>query len=153
MRKLLITSALALALVTGTADMAASKDFRGEWKAHFEEQLTKLPEDKRALVKESFEEGREAHKASREQMKALHEEVKAILLAPTFDKEAYLAKNKEITALRSSLHNQRAERLAELASKLTPEERKILVEMRGPHHMRGGPKGDVKEAPEPPADE
>lgn len=115
---------------------------REERHAAFDAALSKLPADKAAMVKDSFKKGRESGKANWEKIRALHEEEKAILLAPTFDKSAFLAKSAEISKLHDQQAADRANSMADVASKLNASERKIVMDAFEQMHPKGpGPHG------------
>ncbi|MBI1274412.1 periplasmic heavy metal sensor [bacterium] len=155
MRKLLTTSAMLVALATSGMALAADDAKHDGPPSHMKEALAKLPESKRELVENTFKSMHEQGKASHEQMKKLHDELKAIMVAPTFDKAAYLAKHKQLAALRNQEMEKREQAMADLASKLTQDERKTLADAM-PHpgmHRPGGKfgkhadKGDAPDAP------
>lgn len=125
MKKLLALTALGMILA---ATPVMANDHQGKPGGRMEEALSKLPADKAELVRNSMKEGREEGKAERETLKKLFTEQKAIMVAPTFDKTAYLAKSKEISAVFAEVQTKRTERIADVASKLTAEERKVLAD-------------------------
>ena len=128
MKKLLTTSALMLALSVSSPLFAGPGRPDGP-PPHVKEALAKLPQDKQDMIMNALKAGREDHKAMREKLTALHAEIKEILLAPTFDKSAFLAKQREIDALHSKAHATQDLRIANVAAKLTADERKQLVEI------------------------
>lgn len=139
MKKLLVTLITASALIAPIAH--AGPDGKegpgGRHHARFEETLSKLPEDKAQLVRDSMTQARKENKANWERKKALRGEIDALLVAPTFDKDAYLAKVKEQAALKEQMHLSFATKMADVASKLTAEERKILADGMPKRHGKG----------------
>jgi uncharacterized membrane protein len=152
MKKLLISSLLSAALLSGSMAMAQDDSNKNNAKSHYQELMAKLPVDKQALVKNSFKENRAQSKTSREQMKALQKEINAILIAPSFDKSAFIDKSKQLQDLRTKITTDSTERTATLAAQLSAEERAVLAEMR-PHprmnkmHKKSQGKDAPKEAP------
>ncbi len=139
MKKLLALTALGMVLAA--SPVMARDAQQGKPGGRFEEALAKLPADKAELVRKSMEQGREEGQAEREKLKKLFTEQKAIMTAPKFDKAAYVAKSKEINAAFATVQAKRTERIADVASQLTQEERQVLAEARkgGRHH---GPRAD-----------
>lgn len=139
MKKLLVTmitmSALAAPLAHAGPD--GKEGTGGSHHARFEETLAKLPEDKATLVRDSMKQAREENKARWERKKAIREEIDALLVAPTFDRDAYLAKVKEQAALKQDMYLSFATKMADVASKLTVEERRILAEGMPKRHGKG----------------
>ncbi len=148
MKKSLPLAALLLTLGVGAAyaESPASaptaqgnhwKERREERRAAFDAAIAQLPADKAALVKSTMEKNRASGKETFEKMRDLHEQEQAILLAPNFDKAAFLAKSAEITKLHDQQAGMRAQSIAEIGTKLTAPERKILVdawEQGRPHY-------------------
>ncbi len=123
---------------------AGWEEQREERHAAFEAALAKLPADKATLVKDSMQKNRENGKAMHEKIRALHDQEKSLLLAPSFDKSAYLAKSAEISKLHDQQQAARSASMADVASKLSAAERKVLVdamEQNRPQRERGGPGG------------
>lgn len=150
MKKLLAASALALVLSAPLALHAEPDGPRGG--KHMEKMLEGLPAEKAEAFRETLKASREQNKDKREQMKKLHEELKAIVTAPTFDKGAFLAKHKEINAVRAELSTARESAMAEALSGLTQAERTAVAEnmkkrfKRKPH---GDTEGGSEGGPEP----
>ena len=157
MRKLLSTTAAVLMLSAGGVALAAPQGggmdgMRAQHKAHFEEALKKLPEDKAALVRKTFEEMRAERKGNWEGHKAEREEMEKLLTAPQFDKAAFVAKAKELAEQSVSMRVHGVERMADLAAQLNQDERKVLAELmpkKGMHGKHGEP-GDFRRPPPPP---
>lgn len=96
-----------------------------------------LPEDKAKMLQDAIAKVHEANKPLFEKVGALHKELNEILTAESFDKDAYIAKQAEIHEAMGKIGQARAEALADVAAKFTPEERAVLSHpMMG---MRSGP--------------
>lgn len=128
MKKLLTASALALALAAPFALSAADGAKSEQKTGRMERALEKLPKEKAAAFKEALKASREASEPKREAMRKLRDELDAIVAAPTFDKAAFLAKHKEINAVKTELAQAREEAMANALSKLTQAERKAVQE-------------------------
>lgn len=146
MKKLFSTTAIILSLTVGGMSYSAYANDTAEklgqgGKPHFmEAAVSKLPEKKAAEFREVMKKVHEKNKSSHEQIKKLHEELQVILVAPKFDKSAYLAKSKEIQDAREKSHNDRTEAFATEVEKFSQDERKTLSdsmrEMRKKHHHK-----------------
>ncbi|MCC7260716.1 MAG: periplasmic heavy metal sensor [Alphaproteobacteria bacterium] len=157
MKKLLATTAMVLMLsgvpaLAEDGDKAPPADGHGghhmmekmeKWKERQEALYSKLPDDKAASAKKLKEELRATRKENREQCKALREEAKALLTAETFDKSAYLAKMAEIQAKHAANYKARDEKIAELATQMNAEERKVLADLFASHKMKMRHKGKM----------
>ena len=142
MNKLLSTTALAVTLAlcgVAYADMPPPPP------PPFEEALSKLPDKDAAAFRDTMKQSHEKDKALFDQMHKLHEDLRAIIVAPTFDKDAFIAKNKELDELHHKMHAHMTAALATALSALTPDERKTFAESMhhhgGKHHH--GPAGDA----------
>lgn len=145
MKKKLITGTAIVTMLIGGAALACDGSGKGGHHrgGHMKEVISQLPEAKQELFREQMESQREAFKGKRDQIKTLHGELKAIVTAETFDKSAFLAKHKEIDALKSQSKAARHASFADLLAQLTPEERKIVADgmkkrgKRGKHDKHG----------------
>jgi uncharacterized membrane protein len=120
-----------------------------ERERRMEEAVSKLPEQKRQLFNETVNEVKEANKDTHERVRALHEEIRGILEAEAFDKDKFVSKSEEMQSLRDKLQKTRIEKIASVADKFAPEERKLLMRaLKGPEggrpHGHEGP-GDEPE--------
>lgn len=153
MNKFLLSTAMA-ALMFGGAAMAEIPAGKGPHGTppRVEAVLEKLPKEKADLFRATMKGLKEDRQASREQHKKLRGELEAILTAPTFDKAAFLAKSKEIAALRDAKRQKFEEAIASIAGQYTQEERKMLVDAMPKHGgHRGGwhKQGKHADAPAP----
>lgn len=111
-------------------------------------EIASLTPEKQEIFREAMKAAREKSEGLRKQSRKLRKESAEILAAPTFDKDAYYAKMKEMMALHQQRKLNFAEAVAGIAEKFTPEERKLLAKsMRRP--MPGGGEGPP---PPPPGD-
>ena len=136
MKKLLM-AVTALSLISSVA----LADGHGDHKDKMKAALSQLPPEKAELVKATFKEMREERKAYKGEKEAHRAEMKALLTAPTFDKSAFIAKAKEKMSAHQTRKLKGVERMANLAEKLTQEERKILADIM-PKKGKRGPKRD-----------
>lgn len=161
MKKMLMTTAMT-AFLFGGAALANMPTDGG--KDHYknprvEAVLAKLPKEKADLFRTTMDGLKEDRVASKEQWKKLKGEMGAILTAPTFDKAAFLAKSKEIAALRDTKRVKFEEAIASIAGQYTQEERKMLVDAmpgKGRHggwHKQGEKPADATPVPAPAAEE
>ncbi len=81
-------------------------------------------------------------KADFEKMHALHEKLHAVLAASAFDKKAFLSLSGQMDKLRGQIAKRHAEAFANMAAKLSPEQREKM--MRG-FHMHEHGEGDWHE--------
>lgn len=131
MKKTFIASLMVLALAAGASNAETTATTpvtaQSKFESHKQELISKLPKDKAELLKKS----QEAQKAKSEEIstkiKALRKDMRGLLKEDTFNKDAYLKKAAEITKLESEKFTNRAEAVAELASKFTVSERKVLI--------------------------
>lgn len=129
-----------LALPTWAAHHEGSDDgkhcYKG--KARYEEALGKLPEDKAAMVRDTMDKAKQAQEPQREAARKLHEELLAISEAETFDRDAFLAKRKQLREIRNEMGAAWDQTLADISGKLTAEERRTLASAakwrHGSHH-------------------
>lgn len=161
MKKLLATTAMVLALTAGAAyaEYGAPKGPP----PHVKEALAKLSDDKADLVGDTLRQMHESGQEDRQKIKALHEELKTILTATTFSETAFLAKTKEIDAYMAAKHQKNHLAIAELASQLTQDERKVLADImpggkrfghgKRHHGDHAGPGGMRMMEPPPPPTE
>lgn len=96
---------------------------------HHNELMDLLPEDKQKMLKDAFEKTKKDEKESFEQGRKLHEELDAIMKAPKFDEDAFLKKSDEINELHTKMWQSHLKVIADVATKFTPEERRVLVVM------------------------
>jgi uncharacterized membrane protein len=157
MKNLLTTTALVMSLALGGAAFAhdsGDHDMQGWDKPPHEMQdaLAKLPPEKAKLIHEAMKQSHEKNKALYGQVRKLHDEKTALLTAPKFDKDAFLAKTKELRATQDKMKENMAEAFASTAAKLTPDERKVLAEAEPHHHMHHGMHGHHHEGMAPQGD-
>jgi len=134
MKKILVsTTALLFCLTFSTAAMANSDGAS----SYMEKAISKLPPDKAAEFHSAMKDAHEQNKELYEQMHALHQDLHNILTADTFDKDAFLAKSREM----QQLHDKVAENLdmafASAIEPLSPKDRNMLaLAMTKQHHEK-----------------
>ena len=144
---LVSTAALAEPPAKDGGHAAPGAPMRDRMKGRMDDRLSSLPPEKAELVRKGMQKTREANKPRAEQMKTLRDEQRALMKAEKFDRAAYLEKAKKISDLRQASEMQRAENIAETASKLNAQERASLAEgFKQPHPM-GMMEGHGENAP------
>lgn len=150
MKKLLATTALIAALA---ANVAYAEPAKGKWhemrEAKIEQTISKFSPEKQELIRGALKDMREGRKENRDEMRKISEEIKTTLTAPTFNKDAYLKAQAKLDAFFKAQSDKRAAIVADVAGKLSLEERKALVELmpKGGHHGKKS-KGNNVTAPE-----
>ena len=95
--------------------------------AQQEAAVASLSPEKVALFKSMMESQHAKTYEVAKKAKAITKTLKSILLAKEFDKSAYIAKSEELTNLHAEKFKARSQAIAELATKLSANERQILV--------------------------
>lgn len=99
----------------------------------------------RALMKDAMEKAHKANAGLMKEAEAKRKALQAALSAKTFDRKAFLAATDDLAALQAKKHHNMAEAFADVAEKLSPEERKkcpmFAGGMHGPGMRHGGPGG------------
>ncbi len=136
----LLTSGVSHAATNQAASATAKETVavQGEAKAQVQPKLAQpLSEEKMKLVRESMDKASEEQKPLLAQSFKVRKEMKEIMAAPTFDRKAYLAKHEEMQKLQAQIADIRVNSIADVATKLTPEERASLppLMMKGPRGM------------------
>lgn len=165
----LLASGMAQAVTAAPAKETKATVQQEEAKKLPHRPLKELSEEKATLFREAMKKMHEENKELFGKMGTLMKEQKEILKAPTFDKAAYIAKSAEIQDVHSKISTARAATIAEVASKMTVEERDALSQphfmmmdgsRRGFKHGNGGPMGGPRDgrgprpmAPEVPVEE
>ena len=134
MKKLLMTTVMLSSFALTGLAYAADSTPSDEGHSFFNGTLEKLPEQKAAAFKETMKEARETNKALMEQTKKLHEDLRAIIIAPTFDKAAFVAKDKELQEVHDKMAQTRSAAFADALSGLTQEERTTLADSMKERH-------------------
>jgi len=106
--------------------------------------------EKRELIHGAMKKAHGQNEGLRKQMQDRHEAMQKVLSAQKFDREAFLKVSDEIAALKEQKRRSMVEAFADIAPKLSPEERKKCAMfaaggmhhgMRGRHHKWGGKHG------------
>jgi len=135
-------------------------DGGGKWR-HGKQGCDMSPE-KRELIRGAMKKAHEQNEGLRKQMDDRHQALEKVLSAKKFDREAFLKVSDELAALKEQRRRSMAEAFADIAPKLTPDERKKCAMfigggrhhgMRGRHHgwrHHGGREGTrEKKVPAP----
>ncbi|MFZ4763001.1 MAG: periplasmic heavy metal sensor [Alphaproteobacteria bacterium] len=150
MKKLLVATAITLSLLAIHAGSVQAKPHEGL--GFVGKALEKLPEAKAKEFAETLKKSHEKDREAAQKMPALMKAIDDALVAPIFDKTAYIQKNEELQKAQQQLRANSVEAFAEAASNLSLEERKLLLE--GLHQGPGRPpagKPPVKGAQAPEA--
>jgi len=95
---------------------------------HREAVLSQLPEAKRALASNIFDQLKAKHDLYSAQIDTAKDNVEAELTKDVFDKDAFKKSMAELNDLNGKMKDDAANSIADLAAELTPEERKMVVE-------------------------
>jgi uncharacterized membrane protein len=137
MKKLLSTGVLALSITFSGAAQAHmdwyGKEGQDEKPSYMENALSKLPPQKASDFRDTMKESDEENKNSQEQVYRLHNDLHAILTAPVFDRNAFLAKRADLQKLHEKMEENRADAFAAAVSDLSQAERVTLT--RDLHHV------------------
>jgi len=143
MKNIKLYVAVATATLLGfCGTVLAHEDGKGAWDGHkggphMMCKSARLDEKEAALCHDAMKQAFERDKASFEKMHELHEKLHAVLTAKDFDKQAFLSLSGEMQQQHDQIMQHHAEAFAEVAGKLTPEERERIF--RHFHeHMGGG---------------
>ena len=100
------------------------------------EAFSKLSADKQALVISTFNSVKEENAGLRDEIKATHDKMKEILTAETFDAAAFKQNAEKLQTLMAQGFTSFTDAIAELAPRLTQQEREILAEIGPAGHGR-----------------
>jgi uncharacterized membrane protein len=135
-KKWLYTAALSLWLALPAAAMAnEGAEHHGGPPSFMEDAMAKLPADKAAAFKDTMKKQHEKDKDIFVKLHQLHEDMNKLLIAPKFDKAAYLAKASEIEKEQETMHANMSAAFATAVSTLSQDERKVLAENMHPPGM------------------
>ncbi len=132
-RNFVLTAVLGL-LVTGAAAFAMHPG--GPFGIERLEAFSKLPADKQALVVSTLSAVKEENEGLRDEIKAAHDKLKEILTAEQFDAQAFKENSDKLQSLMAQGFTSFSNAIAELAPRLTQDEREILAEL-GPGGRHG----------------
>ena len=90
--------------------------------------LSRLPADRRKELSQLLEQNRSEARALRGETHKLRREVRKLISQEPFDKAALIAALERVSAARAKLGETAAKGLAEVAERMTVEERKALAE-------------------------
>lgn len=100
-----------------------------------------LPPEKKEILHHAMEQAKAENKPLFEQARQLHAELKAIVTAPEFDKDKFLAKTREIQDIKNKMHTNMDNAFVSVADKFTPEERGKILDRHHHHWHHDGGKG------------
>ena len=131
MKKLLSATLLVSAMAFSSAALAHSewygKEGQDEKPSYMEHALSRLPADKAADFRDTMKGAHEDNRILQERLHRLHGDLHAILTAPTFDENAFLAKRAEIQQVHDKMENNRTEAFTVAVSELSQDERVTLT--------------------------
>ncbi|MFI5324131.1 MAG: periplasmic heavy metal sensor [Thermodesulfobacteriota bacterium] len=127
-RNLILTAVLGV-LMTGAVAAFAMPHGGGPFGIEKLKAFSQLSPDKQALVVNTFESVKQENKGLRDQIKAAHENMKKILTAPTFDANAFKENANKLQSLMQQGFTAYTNAIAQLAPKLTQQERQVLAEL------------------------
>lgn len=132
--KKLLPMALIISMVS-TGVVYANDDAKSDYGSKsFKETIAKLPEAKATAFRDSMAQARKNNDGIKDQMKKQRDELNVIMIAPTFDKAAYIAKSSELQATKDKMHANMREAFANAVAGLSQDERKLLADAM---HKRG----------------
>lgn len=123
-------------LLTGAAAAFAMPPGGGHFGLEKLAAFSKLSADKQALVISTFESVKQENKDLRDEIKATHDKMKEILTAETFDAAAFKQNAEKLQTLMAQGFTSFTDAIAELAPRLTQQEREILAEIGPAGHGR-----------------
>ncbi len=128
--KKLVTYLLILGLGLSTAMAAYAGGGNGYKQRGWldQETLDKLPPEKKELVENAIDEARQKSMDQKDAIKTAMQNVRTALTAPEFDAAAYTKATGELQALMTQRFQNFSSAIAEVAPKLTQEERQILAD-------------------------
>ncbi len=130
MNKLLSTTALLLTLTFSTAAFAHDDWYGKEGSKEplcTESAVSKLPPKKAAEFRENMKGAYDENKGLWAKKQQLHKELHAIIVAPDFDADAFIAKSNELRDLHDKMEANRTAAFATSLSNLNQKERISLV--------------------------
>ena len=127
-RNLILTAVLGV-LMTGAVAAFAMPHGGGPFGVEKLKAFSQLSPDKQALVINTFESVKQANQGLRDQIKATHKTMEEILTAPTFDANAFKENANKLQSLMQQGFTAYTNAIAQLAPKLTQQERQVLAEL------------------------
>jgi uncharacterized membrane protein len=111
--------------------------------------LAKLPPEKLKYYRDVIAQLQRKNSPLRKQAIDLEKNMDEMLLSPQFNKTEYLAKDAQIVNLYNQIRANGVDAIGTMAAQFTPEERKILMELRDPRRFAPPPAPAAKDAPKP----
>lgn len=112
------------------------KEGQDEKSYYMDSALSKLPPEKAEAFRSTMIQVHEDNEDLQKQITQLHGDLHTILTAPTFDRDAFLAKREEIQKLHNQMEKDRTEAFASAVSELSQKERIILTRDLRHSHMK-----------------
>lgn len=133
MKRIFMLSLMVVALSSGVSNAqtatppAVGAELKSKRDSHRQELIASLPKDKAEMLKKAQDTQKAKAEEIKNKVKALRKEQRNLLKEEKFNKDAYMKKSEEISKLESEKFISRSEATAELASKFTVSERKVLM--------------------------
>lgn len=99
-----------------------------QWRMNPDALTKNLPADKAEMIEEKFDELREENKSVFKKMRKARKDIISTLTADDFDKDDYQEKVDELNEIRNEMIENFSDTIIDIASELSPEERKTLAE-------------------------
>lgn len=133
---LALSSSAGFAAVTDKAKTNVEAGKAGaDAKAPKKEVKLQLTKEKTEILKKAAEGQSTKIKAIYEKLKTVRKELRSIVEGEPFNKDAYLKKSEELSKLESEQFMVRAQTMAEIMPKFTPQERKVVYQVLS-HNIR-----------------
>jgi uncharacterized membrane protein len=103
---------------------------------HSDKLWANLPQEKRQILHDAMVQAHKQNEPLQEESEKLDKELDTLLVAPNFDKNAYLDKSAKLGVLHAKMKANMSDAFAGVVGKFTPEERKILAKSWEIRHHR-----------------
>jgi uncharacterized membrane protein len=135
MKNLLLTTTILIAFgFSGAAFAANTAAKNSENNAYVEQAITKLPAKDAAQFRDTMKQAHEKNMAIYDQVHSIHDDMEAILVAESFDKDAFRAKSKQLQDVYDTMRANMDDAFVSAVAKLSQDERKtIATAMAYPH--------------------
>ncbi|MFN3868509.1 MAG: periplasmic heavy metal sensor [Hyphomicrobiaceae bacterium] len=105
-----------------------------------------IPDERRKVLRESFEAGRKELREHRQIIQRLRQDARETMSKEPFDRAAARAALAQVGAARSDFHARASERFVEFLSGLSPEERRIFLSRHGKRKKHDRTRDDGEDA-------
>jgi uncharacterized membrane protein len=134
MKNILSTTAILIALSLSGAAVAHTDQKDKENNAYIEQAIAKLPADDAAQFRDTMKPAHEKNIAIYNKIHDLHDDMDDIMVAEPFDKDAFLAKSKQLREVYETMRKNTDDAFATALTQLSQDERKTLATaMAYPH--------------------